>query len=97
MHLFFLPKYFHLSVPKDDCIQIIINKKEYITFIEDTETSTFMVTYHDNSYIINNVFIQLDRPNNKNNVIDFFGCLNDSDVVSSKQQLRFTQYITYGI
>lgn len=97
MNLYFLPKSFRLSVPKYDCIQIIINKKEYITFIEDTETSTFMVNYHDDSYIINNVFIQLDRPNNKNNVSVFFGCLNDNDVVSSKQQLRFTQYITYGI
>lgn len=97
MNLYFLPKSFRLKCNSDGYLQIRIRRNEFITFIEDFETSTFYVSFHDDSYIINNVFIQLDRPNNKNNVIDFFGCLNDNDVVSSKQQLRFTQYITYGI
>ena len=97
MVLYFLPKRFHLQLDIDDCPQIIINKNEYITFIEDTKTSTFYVVHHDDAYITNNVFIQLDRPNNKNNVIDYFGCLNDNDILSSKQQLRFAQYVINGI
>ena len=97
MFLDFLPKSFRLQLDSDNNFQIILNRNEYITFIEDIETSTFYVNYYDDSYITNNAFIQLDRPNNKNNVKKFFGCLNESAVVSAKQQLRFTQYITYGI
>lgn len=96
MNLSFLPKSFRLKYNIDGYLQIRISKDKFIAFIEDFETSTFFVSFHDNLYISDDVFIKLDRPNNIS-CVKRFCCFNNDDAVLSKQQLRFTQYIMYGI
>ena len=96
MNLYFLPKSFRLKCNSDGYLQIRIRRNEFITFIEDFETSTFYASFHDDSYISDDVFMQLDRLNNKK-CLKRFCCMDDDDVVLSKQQLRFTQYIMNGI
>lgn len=95
MNLCFLPKSFRLEYNGDGYLQITINKKEHIIFIEDFETSTFFVSFCD-QYISDDVFIRLDRPNNRS-CVRRFRCFSNDDDVISKQQLRFTQYIMNGI